>query len=120
VTGSVPRVEPYLWQSAVAIAPLLVARGMQNKVIEALGAGLPVVVSPQVAAGLPASMMPGCVEAAQPEEFARQVVQLLALSPEQRRARARAADVASMSWSRILRPLVDIVESTLHDRVHDD
>jgi sugar transferase (PEP-CTERM/EpsH1 system associated) len=113
VTGSVPRVEPYLWQSAVAVAPLLVARGMQNKVVEALGAGLPVVVSPQVAAGLPACVMPGCVEASQPEDFARRVVELLVLTPDQRRARARTADVAAMSWSRVLRPLVDIVQSTL-------
>ena len=45
VTGTVDDVRPYLWQSAVAIAPLLTARGIQNKVLEAVGAGLPAVVS---------------------------------------------------------------------------
>ena len=45
VTGSVPDVRPYLWSAAVGIAPLLEARGVQNKVLEAVAAGLPVVVT---------------------------------------------------------------------------
>ena len=31
VTGAVPDVQPYLWRSAVAAAPLAIARGVQNK-----------------------------------------------------------------------------------------
>src|SRR3954468_16751037 len=45
VTGQVPDIRPYLWQSAVAIAPLFEARGVQNKVLEAAAAGLPSVVT---------------------------------------------------------------------------
>jgi len=37
-------VREHLWNSAVSVAPLLTARGLQNKVLEALAAGLPVVV----------------------------------------------------------------------------
>jgi polysaccharide biosynthesis protein PslH len=52
VTGRVPTTPPYFDQSAVAIAPLRLARGVQNKVLEALSMSLPVVSSPQAAQGL--------------------------------------------------------------------
>src|SRR5690606_7643252 len=60
VTGSVPDVRPYLWDARVAIAPLFTARGVQNKVLEALAAGLPVVTTPAVADGLPGPARSGC------------------------------------------------------------
>jgi sugar transferase (PEP-CTERM/EpsH1 system associated) len=45
VTGSVPDIRPYLAQAAVAVAPLRIARGVQNKILEAMAMGLPVVCS---------------------------------------------------------------------------
>jgi sugar transferase (PEP-CTERM/EpsH1 system associated) len=116
VTGSVPQVEPFLWEAAVSVAPLVVARGMQNKVIEAIAAGLPVVVTPQVAEGLPPEAMPACVEAVRPDAFAREVVQFLGLAPEERRARAQQADLASLAWPRRLQPIIDIVRSVIDTR----
>ena len=50
VTGSVPDVRPYLHEAAVMVAPLRIARGTQNKILEGMAAGVPVVAS-QVAAG---------------------------------------------------------------------
>lgn len=52
VTGRVPEVPPYLDSAAVAVAPLHMARGVQNKVLEAMSNALPVVASPQAARGL--------------------------------------------------------------------
>ncbi len=52
VTGRVPETPPWFDQAAVAIAPLRLARGVQNKVLEAMSMGLPVVSSPQAAQGL--------------------------------------------------------------------
>lgn len=46
VTGYVPDIRPYLGRASVALAPLRVAAGMQNKVLEALAMGLPVVATP--------------------------------------------------------------------------
>ncbi|MCC6783980.1 MAG: TIGR03087 family PEP-CTERM/XrtA system glycosyltransferase [Planctomycetes bacterium] len=52
VTGWVKETPPYFDRAAVAIAPLRLARGIQNKVLEAMSMGLPVVASPQAAQGL--------------------------------------------------------------------
>ncbi len=54
VTGSVPDVRPFLRQAAVAVAPLRVARGIQNKVLEAMATGLPVVATSRAHEGLEA------------------------------------------------------------------
>ncbi|MFK7741300.1 MAG: TIGR03087 family PEP-CTERM/XrtA system glycosyltransferase [Planctomycetota bacterium] len=52
VTGRVETTPPYFDKSSVAIAPLRLARGVQNKVLEALSMALPVVASPQASQGL--------------------------------------------------------------------
>ncbi|MEJ7670345.1 MAG: TIGR03087 family PEP-CTERM/XrtA system glycosyltransferase [Casimicrobiaceae bacterium] len=54
VTGTVPDVRPYLRHAAVIVAPLRVARGVQNKVLEAMAMGRPVVASQACAAGIEA------------------------------------------------------------------
>jgi len=52
VTGRVETTPPYFDQASVAIAPLRLARGVQNKVLEALSMSLPTVASPQASQGL--------------------------------------------------------------------
>jgi len=55
VTGSVPDVQPFLAHAAVAVAPLKIARGIQNKVLEAMAMARPVVASPQAFEGVRAA-----------------------------------------------------------------
>ncbi len=52
LVGQVPDVRPYLAQASFVVAPLNVARGVQNKVLEAAAMGKAVVASPQAAEGL--------------------------------------------------------------------
>jgi sugar transferase (PEP-CTERM/EpsH1 system associated) len=52
VTGRVPDVRPYVAHAAVSVAPLRLARGIQNKVLEAMALGCPVVASPQAFEGV--------------------------------------------------------------------
>jgi sugar transferase (PEP-CTERM/EpsH1 system associated) len=54
VTGTVPDVRPYIAHASVAVAPLRIARGIQNKVLEAMAMATPVVVSPQALEGIEA------------------------------------------------------------------
>jgi sugar transferase (PEP-CTERM/EpsH1 system associated) len=105
VTGAVPDVRQYLWSAGVAAAPLFTARGIQNKVLEAVAAGLPVVVTPNVMASLPPQIQPACVAASNAAEVADALVRLLALAPGARRAMADRADTASLTWDRQLAPL---------------
>ena len=51
---------PYLWRSAIAVAPIFQSRGVQNKVLEAAAAGLPSVVTRTVGTGLPSQVLPAC------------------------------------------------------------
>ncbi len=52
VTGAVPDVRPHVAAAALSLVPLRVARGVQNKVLEAMAGGTPVVATPDVAASL--------------------------------------------------------------------
>jgi sugar transferase (PEP-CTERM/EpsH1 system associated) len=110
VTGRVPDVRPYLWSAAVAVAPLLNARGVQTKVLEAVGSGLPCVLTPAVAAGLPPEVLPACVVAESPDAFADAVGTLLAMTPEARRAIVSRVDVSQLGWMQRLAPLRSILE----------
>jgi len=55
VTGAVDDVRPYLAHAVVTVAPMRIARGIQNKVLEAMAMEKPVVVSPQGYEGINAS-----------------------------------------------------------------
>jgi sugar transferase (PEP-CTERM/EpsH1 system associated) len=112
VTGSVPAVQPLLWEAAVSVAPLALSQGLQNKVLEALAASLPVVITPQVADGLPDGVKAACPVSTSAEEFAAEVLRLLAMSPEQRTSLASAAALSQYGWEQSLAPLQAILEES--------
>jgi polysaccharide biosynthesis protein PslH len=105
LTGRVPDVRPWLWESAVAIAPLHVARGVQNKALEAIACGLPIVITGAVAAGLPKGLEPAFRVADTAPRFAEAVLEFLDLPGATRRARAVAANLSELNWSNTLKPL---------------
>jgi sugar transferase (PEP-CTERM/EpsH1 system associated) len=110
VTGRVPDVREWLWGSAVGIAPLHVARGVQNKALEAIAAGLPIVITEAVAGGLPDAAAYASSVANTPQQFAEHVLAILALPPDARRTRARSSDLSSLTWPRTLEPLWPILK----------
>jgi sugar transferase (PEP-CTERM/EpsH1 system associated) len=52
VTGMVPDIRPYLAHANLAVAPLRIARGIQNKVLEAMAMTKPVIASIQALEGI--------------------------------------------------------------------
>ena len=108
--GAVPSVQPHLWQSAVSVAPLHLARGLQNKVLEALAAGLPVVATPVVMEGLPVEVRRGCMEAAAASDFGDAILTLLNDTPDARARRARSAHLEVLEWPQRLHALEGIME----------
>lgn len=77
VTGRVPDVRPYLQHAKLAVAPLRIARGIQNKVLEALCMGRTVVATPQALEGLVPDPLLQSLAQETPEQFATACLQRL-------------------------------------------
>lgn len=111
VTGEVPDTRPWLAAADVVVAPLMLARGVQNKVLEAMAMAKPVVASPAAAEGIDAVRGIELLVADGAEETARTVSDLLA-DPERARtvgAAARERVVTRYSWEARLAPLAELV-----------
>ena len=77
VTGRVADIRPYLAHAAVVVAPLRIARGVQNKVLEALAMARPVVATANAVQGIPGAAQAGvCVRDAG-EDLAAAVIERL-------------------------------------------
>ncbi len=111
VVGAVPEVQPYLWQSAISVAPIHLARGLQNKVLEGLAAGLPTVVTPAVAEGLPQAAKAGCLIGSDARTFADAVIRLLRMTPVARRAFAAEARLSGLGWPEALRDVASVLRN---------
>src|SRR6266850_338835 len=77
VTGHVPDVRRYLQDGAIAIAPLRIARGTQNKILESMAMGIPVVATPNASKGIQAVPGRDLLVAETPHAFAKHVLALL-------------------------------------------
>jgi sugar transferase (PEP-CTERM/EpsH1 system associated) len=100
VTGTVPDVRPYYARASVCVAPLRIGRGVQNKVLQAMAMGVPVVASSVAQRGLGAGVGTHLYVEDDPGAFAARVVELLA-SPEVQGAmagRARAFVEEHHAW----------------------
>ncbi|MCS6964654.1 MAG: glycosyltransferase [Thermoflexus sp.] len=89
ILGTVPDLRPYLARATLAVCPLRYAVGIQNKVLEAMAMGTPVVATPPVLGGLRAIPGQDLVVAEGPEAFAEAVLRLLD-APAQRSAMGAA------------------------------
>jgi polysaccharide biosynthesis protein PslH len=102
VIGEVDDVRPYVWGSEVFVAPLRIAQGLQNKVLEAMAASVPVVATPAAVRGIEGTPQEHFGVADSPEAFAAEVVALL--EDRERAAamaqRARALVLSQYTWER--------------------
>lgn len=115
VTGSVPDVRPYLHEAALMVAPLAIARGTQNKILEGMAAGVPVVTSTIAAKGVDATAPDHLLVADAPRACADAILGVLERPAERARlARAgRARVLTHHAWSHSMRRLDAIVERCL-------
>ena len=108
VVGPVPDVRPYLSSARVAVAPLQMARGVQNKVLEAMAMARPVVASPAALEGLDVSGCPGVLRADGPAQWLSVLRELL---PDGRRCGRLGQDARDLvlrrhAWRACMEPLV--------------
>ncbi|MBK1696021.1 TIGR03087 family PEP-CTERM/XrtA system glycosyltransferase [Rhodovibrio salinarum] len=104
VTGRVQDVRPYVWRSAATVAPLLIARGTQNKILESMAMGVPVVASELAGRGVQAVPGEHLLTAATPADTAEAVLSLLRTPGERARlaTSARALVERDYSWTTTL------------------
>jgi sugar transferase (PEP-CTERM/EpsH1 system associated) len=114
VTGRVEDVRPYVAHAAVAVAPLRVARGIQNKVLEAMAMARPVVASAEAFEGIDAEPGADLEVAGDAGHFAETVCRLLddPAKAEDLGARGRQCMTGRYTWESRLAPLDRIVEGT--------
>jgi glycosyltransferase involved in cell wall biosynthesis len=115
VTGSVPDVRPHVTRAALTVAPLDIARGTQNKILESLAMGVPVVCSRQATGGV--DCVPGehLLEFSDNEQFVAKVLGILE-SPEERRRLAlagRARVLSNHSWPSSMQRLDGLIAATM-------
>lgn len=77
VTGEVPDVADWLCRARVAVAPLRIGAGMQNKIVQAMACELPVVATSVANEGIGATGGEHLLVRDEPEAFARAVTDLL-------------------------------------------
>lgn len=105
VTGPVPDVRPYIAHAAVSVAPLRIARGIQNKVLEAMAMARPVVASGPAFEGVRAVPGRDLLVADDPAEMAARVREVLAGQHPDLGERGRAAVMAGHDWAATLQRL---------------
>ena len=77
VTGTVEDIRPYLQSATMAVVPMVYGAGLQNKVLEAMACGTPVVATPQAVLALQAKPEQDLLLAQTPSDFAEQVIRLI-------------------------------------------
>src|SRR5215471_7070228 len=111
VTGAVADVRPYLACARAMVAPLRIARGVQNKVLEALAMGKRVLASPVVASTFGETLPEGVAVCESAEDYARNLTDSVS-GPAYCDLAIRDRARTWFSWETNLRPLVEAVERT--------
>jgi sugar transferase (PEP-CTERM/EpsH1 system associated) len=110
VTGSVPQVQPYVTRSALTVAPLAIARGTQNKILEAMG--VPVVASRVAAGGVDAIAGEHLLVAETPPQYRDAILRVLEDAAERARlaAAGRARVLSHHAWPSSMKRLEAIID----------
>jgi len=112
VTGRVEDIRPYLQFATVAVAPMRIARGIQNKVLEAMAMEKPVIVSDQGFEGIHAEPGKELLLANTAEEVVQLIPDLLEGRYDYLGTAARARVVSDFSWEENLPVVSQWLEKT--------
>lgn len=112
VTGTVPDVRPYLAGATAAICPLRIARGVQNKILEAMAMSCAVVSSRPALEGIEATVDEDVLVADTPEQWRQQIERLLDDEPLRRKMgqQARRFVEEHHNWDKNMEPLVSLCQ----------
>lgn len=113
LVGGVPDVRPHLVAAKLTVAPLRIARGIQNKVLESMAVAKPVVVSPEAMEGLQVEPGTHLALAGTPREWVEQITLLLrdAQRRQQLGVQARTYVERHHAWDACLAPFEALLRS---------
>lgn len=114
VTGRVEDVRPYIAHAAAVVAPLRIARGIQNKVLEGMAMAKTVVCSPQGLEGIHAEVGSEVLLAEDAAAFARECLRAIEGLDLGHAARQRV--LSSYDWDACLAKLDALLEPHAHGR----
>jgi len=109
VTGRVPDIRPYIAHADAVVAPLQIARGIQNKVLEAMAMGKPVVATPAALEGLDLKVGEEVIAASNGQQFANAIAHVFKGEMAELGLRARQRIVADYGWGASLRVLDELL-----------
>jgi sugar transferase (PEP-CTERM/EpsH1 system associated) len=109
VTGRVDDIRPYIAHADAVVAPLQIARGIQNKVLEAMAMAKPVIATPAALEGLDLRVGEEVLAASNPQQFANAIAKLFGGEMAALGAQARARIVADYGWPASLRVLDELL-----------
>jgi sugar transferase (PEP-CTERM/EpsH1 system associated) len=114
LVGEVPDIRPFVASAALVVAPLRIARGLQNKVLEALAMGKAIVASPPALAALKCHPGVDLLSAGTAAEWVKAILHLLAneLTRHQLGAAGRKYVEEHHAWNRCLEPLSELLGLT--------
>lgn len=118
ITGWVPRVQPHLADAAAAVIPLRYGAGVQNKLLQAMACGTPVVTDPRTAAAVGAVPRADVLTAESDVDFAHKILTLLT-DPTLRVRLARSARrrvESRFSWQTVAQELAEHYREVLDAR----
>lgn len=115
VTGYVEDLRPHFAQASVAVSPLVYGAGIQNKVLEAMACGVPVITTPEAADALVASVGTDILVADSNAAFSRQILGLLGDTTQRLAcgAAGRRYVETHHDWQALGRQLVGIYEDAV-------
>jgi polysaccharide biosynthesis protein PslH len=118
VTGSVPDVRPYVTRAALTVAPLEIARGTQNKILESMAMGVPVVCSRQACGGVDAVPNEHLLTYVTREQHLEAILRVLESPAERARlaAAGRARVLSHHSWPSSMQRLDALIASQFAKR----
>jgi polysaccharide biosynthesis protein PslH len=113
VTGYVEDVRPYLASASVCVAPLRIARGVQNKVLEAMASGRAVVATPAATAGLQTKSGRHLLVGQSGPDLSEMLLRLITDGPLRRRLGEQARSYVELHhrWAPLLDRYNELVES---------
>jgi sugar transferase (PEP-CTERM/EpsH1 system associated) len=105
VTGRVHDVRPFINQAECVVAPLQIARGIQNKVLEAMSLNKAIVVTPMAMEGINAKANEAIVITDNIEEYAHACLTFLT-KKEAKKVTSREWIIEQFTWPQTLEPLL--------------